>query len=943
MVPLAVVTIAPRLLAVKSNLLNVEKEEFKRWWRGLRYKDIEFLRTELRSIQAALRLVGVVPLEQLPQHLKNWADLSREMLYDIQDILDTFLVRVEESHPPDGSKGLISKMASPFHFKRNKIRREIADAVRDVKIKVHNIARLRDLHADRLVARNRFDPVAANPAPAATSVDPRLLAMLKDQTGFVGTDLPRDELISMLTEGDDVSSQQLKVVSIVGSGGMGKTTLANIVYKELQSQFDCSAFVFLSVSPNMKQVFNNMLKQLDNEKYRDISETSWDEQQLMDELRQLLQDKRYLMVIDDIWESKSWQTIRDAMVENNLGSRIITTTRKTEIAEQVGTVYKLNPLSNDGSKALFYKRAFGSGGKYPGNQLDSITDKILQKCGGLPLAVVSIASVVANKPPEVWHDVFNRISSVLEGDVEADSIRRQLLLSYYHLPSHLRACFLYISVFPEDYEFRRDRLVWRWIAEGFIEGKQGWSLFQTGQIYFQKLLNLSMIQEVEKNVCDGMTKYCQVHDLMHDMACSLAREENFATKLVDEQEQQTSEYKVRRLSLQSSRLLEMRTSCTMKLPHVRSVCAFGTGINLMPPLSRFQVLRVLDFEGCDLRGSYYDLKHLGELLHLRYLGLRGTNVDHLPKGIGNLRFLQILDLKGTTIRVLPSTVVLLHKLLCLYTEHGTRMPKGLENLKSLEELSKVSVSEYPGFIKELASLVELRVLDIVLPQDVSESSQKHLMESLCNLHKIQDLRVSGCSDLDFMREGWEPTPSLKRFIAVDGWFSVLPTCVSNAQKLSELEVGVREMWREDLQALGRLPELSFLRLAVERMGERLAVDADSFPSLTQLRLRGETCLVFRRRAMPKLTVLEFDLDVDKADGDLEWGLGNLRFLQKVTVNLRSANDASAVSAQEALRRATSAHPNRPTLEITMLQPVSEADKIYNVASTSSDIQEERSA
>ncbi|RLM70303.1 hypothetical protein C2845_PM17G14920 [Panicum miliaceum] len=584
---------------------------------------------------------------------------------------------------------------------------------------------------------------------------------------------------------------------------------------------------------------------------------------------------------------------------------------------------KPDPNPPDGEDAIQEFFVFGTGSKYHDNQWDSTIDKIVKKCGGSPLAVLAIANLIASKPREEWHDVFNSISSELGGVSEADSIRRLLLRSYYHLPSHLRACFLYVSVFPEDYEFRRDKLVWRWIAEGFIQEKQGCSLFEIGQTYFEELLNRNMIQEVEKNVSDGMVQYCRAHDLMLDIACSLASDENFVTKLVDEQEQQTSsERKIRRLSLQNSRLLERRT-CTMQMPHVRSVAAFGTGINLMPPLTSFRVLRVLDLEGCDLRGSSYDLEHLGELLHLRYLGLRGTNVAQLPKDIGNLRFLQILDLKGTTIRVLPSAVALLRKLLCLYTEHETRMPEGLENLTSLEELSKISVSEYPGFLKELTSLVELRVLDILLPQQgVSESSQKDFMGSLCNLRKIQDLRVSGCSDLDFMREGWEPTPSVRRFIAADScWFSVLPTWASNAKNLSELHLGVMELWREDLQSLGRLRQLRFLRLAVERMGERLAVDADAFPSLTQLRLRGETCLVFHRGAMPKLAILEFVLDVDKANGDIDWGLGNLPSLKKVTVNHRCANDASAVSAEEALYHATSAHPNRRTLEITMKQNV----------------------
>lgn len=340
---------------------------------------------------------------------------------------------------------------------------------------------------------------------------------------------------------------------------------------------------------------------------------------------------------------------------------------------------------------------------------------------------------------------------------------------------------------------------------------------------------------------------------------------------------------------------------------------------------------MLELEGCQLKGTC-DLKHIGDLLQLRYLGLRGTDVAELPKEIGNLRFLQILDLKGTSIKELPSIAALLRRFLCLYVEQTTRLPKGvLGKLTSLEELSKIPVSESPNSLKEMANLVELRVLDIALQQDDNEicsQSQKDVLEFLSIVQKMQSLRVYGCSDLDFMKskEGWAPPPGLRRFVAVDGWFSELPTWVSDAESLSELQIGVRELWREGLQSLGRLRELRFLRLAVERMGERLAVDADAFPDLTHLRLSAETCLVFRRGAMPKVEVLEFVLDVDKFDGDFNWGLSNLRSLEKVTVNLRIGNSASAnEEAEAALRHAVGSHPNR-RIELEIIIAVTSQNK-----------------
>lgn len=217
----------------------------------------------------------------------------------------------------------------------------------------------------------------------------------------------------------------------------------------------------------------------------------------------------------------------------------------------------------------------------------------------------------------------------------------------------------------------------------------------------------------------------------------------------------------------------------------------------MPPLSSFNILRVLDLEGCEFEGSNYNIEHLGKLFLLRHLGLRGTKASQIPKDIGNLKFLQILDLKGTWIRELPSSVARLDQLLCLYAEPDTIIPKGMGNLTSLEELSKVSVSKSPSLMKELNRLAELRVLDILLKQGMtSQSSEKDLVESLCILNKLQTLRIFGDhSDLDFMTEGWTPPPNLQRFVTIDGWYSVLPTWISNAENLSELQIGVRELWR----------------------------------------------------------------------------------------------------------------------------------------------------
>lgn len=230
-------------------------------------------------------------------------------------------------------------------------------------------------------------------------------------------------------------------------------------------------------------------------------------------------------------------------------------------------------------KGYLYTKIFRREEEYHDDQWDDILDKITKNCGGIPLALLTVASILTRTPREEWHKVLNNaFDCETQGGSDMYNLRKILLHSYYQLPSHLRPCFLNLSMFPEDCEFRRDRLVWRWVAEGFIQGKQGCSLFQIGQKYFEELLNRGLILQVDKDdVSGGKTKYCHVHDMVLNLSCSLASDENFVTILIDGQEQRIFGHKViRRLSLQSSLL--GRTADTLDVgKHVRSVGVFGTG------------------------------------------------------------------------------------------------------------------------------------------------------------------------------------------------------------------------------------------------------------------------------------------------------------------------------------------------------------------------------
>ncbi|XP_052167141.1 disease resistance protein RGA5-like isoform X2 [Oryza glaberrima] len=858
-------------------------------------KNVEALRRELESMQVALRKVGDVPYDQLGEEVNLWARDVRELSYDAEDVVDSFMVRVDDQ----GSKGMVKKVAG--RFGKAKARHDIADEIKDIMERAREVAARRD--------RNKAE--------------------------LVGIDEACDDLIKALTmEAEGLSNQQLKVISIAGPGGLGKTTLAREVWDRLKPKFECTAFVAVSSTSNIEKVFKDMLLELDKTKYKDIHNLVRDEKQLIDELRDFLNNKRYFIVIDDIWDIPSWTAIRCALVENNAGSRIIATTRDFSIAEQIGISHGLKALTPESSKKLFYGKIFGSEDKCPMDFVE-VSEKILNKCGNVPLAIVTIASVLAaantmRNPTNEWNKVYTSIGSGLGNNHDVKNMRKILSLSYYSLPSHLRTCFLYISIFPEDYKIERSRLVRMWIDEGFIEPeKDGDNLFELGYSYFYELINRSLIRPLDYDSC--VINSCSVHDMILDLVRSLSTKENFVTVLGDILQQTSPASKAHRLSLQNSKLELTTTQTNLKMSKVRSISIFsGSGISLLPSLSSFQVLRVLDLENCDLKeGCHLDLKHVCNLFHLRYLRLYECNYDReLPKEIEKLKFLQTL-IVTSDVR-LPSTIVELRRLMFLQVTEDTILPEGMGNLTSLEVLSSIDIGKSPNFGKELRNLTKLRELELWW-DEMDKSLEEVWIESLCNLHEIQNLRIFavGDSSLDFLGERWMPSGRLWRFVTgVSCLFTIVPVWIrknpSLLTNLTDLNISLQQLRQEDLKALGRLPTLLSLDLDADK-SECLLTCAGEFCCLIlfNLRIKDSLQLTFQLGALPRVETVclgYFSVQDTRDGGNVDFvvGLENLLSLEFAYVDLRRTTgtiDSDMESAKSALRHAAQLHPNHPTLEI----------------------------
>lgn len=511
--------------------------------------------------------------------------------------------------------------------------------------------------------------------------------------------------------------------------------------------------------------------------------------------------------------------------DNNCGGRIIVTTRKHGVATKAGDVYELQTLSDESSRELFYTRISGDQGSH-NNQPDEILDKILKKCGGIPLAIITMASLLVGKPRDKWSEICKTVGFGLKDSKEAENTTAKILsFSYYDLPSHLRTCLLYLSAFPEDSFIRKESLIWMWVAEGFVPMKKGTWIYETGEGYFNDLINRSMIQAVEGDggflyedyLVDGTITGCRVHDIVLDFIHTMSYEENFFTILDNDQDIPLQSQARRLAYLNGTMKHTHRANHSDVMRSVRSFRAQECAIDLWTPLSRFTLLRVLAIEDCHLTdGGAISIEEIKHLHHLRYLGLSGTKIDRVPEEIADLRFLQTLDLFGSEIVESPSSNRLPTKLACLRILFHLRTDDpGVGWVKRLTSLEELLIHVRTRFQwKELVSLRELRVLTVFARMD--EESKRDFAQSVSHVDKLQHLTVQG-GDGGVM---WEAAglvlPRQLRHFTVTGDITFLrmppcisPSCLPNLCHLNLILFAVDE---QDLKNLGGLPELRFLRL-----------------------------------------------------------------------------------------------------------------------------------
>jgi Leucine-rich repeat (LRR) protein len=675
-------------------------------------------------------------------------------------------------------------------------------------------------------------------------------------------------------------------------------------------------------------------------------------------------------VIDDLWKETAWDAIKLAFQYGHPGSKIIITTRKWNVAEHIcGGVYELKPLSDDDSRKLLYKRIFDTEDGCPPSFVE-VAGKIIKKCGGVPLAIITTASLLASRAMhlEEWERVNKSIGSGLLGhSLDGNKMRKILSLSYNDLPFHLKTCLLSLSKYPEDQLIRKDVLVWSWIAEGFIkhEETQGpaWkSLLEIAESYFNDLINRSLIQPAQSHAPseqDGQVHYCQVHDMVLELINHLSAEEGFVTVLSEDGQQAGTltsamqKRKIRRLSLHNNSTGSYGASPEAEkeqLSKVRSLDIFGK-VTLIPPLSIFGVLRVLQVDDCSGLDNHH-LNDLGKLRLLRFLRLHDLKIVKLPKSIGELESLETLDIRKQVSMLRPRRMVLpvsfakLRKLVRLLA-NGVELPNGLtlKNMTSLREIVGIQVTLHA--VTELGKLGELKVLGLYVPRPNESSSDRGwyvtslMMEHGMRLPPSVNEWIVKCLQLcpslqifileaphfcrypvDLMAQ----FPSgLRTFICHGGYFEkAFPKWTKpQLSYLTVLHLSLHTVCvlPEHIEQLAELPSLCFLMInsvcQSYRVQETLS-SSSGFPCLTYLDLWSpKLFLKFQQGAMPKLQKLRLTFSPKFTFDEynvFDYGLENLPSLRHVIIQLMGSG-RTIMEMDDAIRKAVNDHPNHPSLDL----------------------------
>ncbi|XP_038711441.1 disease resistance protein RPM1-like [Tripterygium wilfordii] len=820
------------LLKKLTSLLEDEVNQLK----GIR-EEVMYIRDEFEHMKAFLRVADAK--EETNLALKVWIRQVRDVAYDIEDVLDEYRVRL----PHNCSNGFFASLQRSFssleHFN---VRNQIASEIKGINSRISRIVEAYQRY------RSTYQVMEQDlNSTGITLLDGQGDALLLEEADLVGIERPKQQLVEWLVTGKFES----EVVSVVGMGGLGKTTLVKKVYDDVNVKtcFTIRAWATVSLSFKTEELLKDILQQLYKALRKRVPEEvdSKNYDQLLLKIKKILNDRKYLIVIDDVLGFDAWNAVRYALPNNYLGSRVLLTTRDSEVAttactEFPGNIYNLNPLSREESRALFCKKIFKNDSCPP--HLEKISDEIMGKCEGLPLAIVAVCSVLVTKEKNIdeWEMVRRGLGAELQENDKLKNLKKILSHSYYDLPYYLKSCLLYFSIFPEGLQIGQTRLIRLWIAEGFVEEKEGHTLEEVAEGYFKKLVNRSLIQ-VAETTSDGKVKTCRIHYLLREIIVSKARAQNFAAIA---KEQNKSWPAVRRISVHNTL---QNAHHSLVVPKLRSLMFWGVdSVNesskLLFPSGHSRLLNVLHLQDASLKQFP---KQVGSLFLLKYLSLRNTKLKNIPSSIRKLGYLETLDLKKTRVSKLPVDILELKRLrhllvyryemLSNYNNHfkyGFKAMKRIGCLQSLQKLCFIESSQCGNHImEELGLLRQLRRLGII---KFRTRDGKALCSSIEKLKNLRAFSLTAHKNEIIDMEHLTCPPQFLQRLYLSGHLQKLPKWISSLQGLVKLLLRRSRLTGDPLSPLHHLPNLVHLGFFQAFDGESLLFMAGGFQRLKFLGL-----------------------------------------------------------------------------------------------------------